>query len=180
MAATIPTKEPESIVAGDTLKFDITLADYPAGDGWTLKYNLVNKDGTIQFSSTANGDDHRINVAFGTTANWVPGWYTMVGYVTNQTEQFQLFHPTRIEVLPNPASAENRDTRSVYQKILYLMEAAMLSGASRETAEVSAEGVTVRWKDGNDFLTRLNWVKSQVNATNGKSKRILTRFSSPR
>jgi hypothetical protein len=177
VAAVIPIKEPESIIAGDTLKFDITLADYPAGDGWTLSYNLVNKDGSYPFSSTANGNDHRVNVAIATTANWVAGFYTLTGYVSNGTERYQVFPPARVEILRDPSLTDAADTRSIYQKILDLMEAAMLSGASRETAEVSAEGVTVRWKDGNDFLTRLNWVKSQVNASNGKSKRILTRFS---
>lgn len=180
MAATIPTKEPESIVAGDTLKFNIDLADYPAGDGWTLKYNLVNASGTIQFQSSASGNTHAINEAFGTTANWVTGFYTLTGYVTNGTEQYQVYPPTRIEILPNPASAENRDTRSISQKIVDLMEAAMLTGASRVTSEVEAEGVRVKWKDSTDFLAQYNFHKSQVNASNGKSKRHLTRFSAPR
>jgi len=38
MAATIPTKEPLTIRAGDTIKWKRSIDDYKASDGWTLKY----------------------------------------------------------------------------------------------------------------------------------------------
>ena len=36
----------QEIIAGDTLDFSVTVPDYPATDGWTLKYRL-----TPQFST---------------------------------------------------------------------------------------------------------------------------------
>lgn len=44
MSVTVPTTEPESVVAGDTWTWKRLLADYPAGT-YTLKYRLINAVG---------------------------------------------------------------------------------------------------------------------------------------
>ena len=40
MAADIPTKEPLTIRAGDTIEWTKSIDDYKASDGWTLKYSF--------------------------------------------------------------------------------------------------------------------------------------------
>ena len=65
--ASIPTTEPETITAGDSLTWKRTLADYPAGT-WTLKYRLINADGKIDLTATASGTDHLVSVAPDTSA----------------------------------------------------------------------------------------------------------------
>ena len=39
MAATIPTKEPLTIRAGDPIEWTKSIEDYKASDSWTLKYS---------------------------------------------------------------------------------------------------------------------------------------------
>ena len=65
--ASIPTTEPETITAGDSLTWKRTLADYPAGT-WTLKYRLINADGKIDITATASGTDHLVSVEPATSA----------------------------------------------------------------------------------------------------------------
>ena len=55
MAATIPTKEPLTIRAGDTIKWTKSLDDYIASDGWTLSYSFRGTGGMIDITSTADG-----------------------------------------------------------------------------------------------------------------------------
>jgi hypothetical protein len=56
MTAPVPTTEPASVVAGDTLTWKRTLADYPAGT-WTLKYRLINSAGKFDITATAERTD---------------------------------------------------------------------------------------------------------------------------
>ncbi len=118
MAAEIPTNEPEVIFAGDTLKFDKTLADYPASGGWSLIYYLVNEEQNYNFTSSANGSDHRVNIAKGTTADYVPGVYQFTGYAVSTTERTKVFGSVSIEIKPNPANGEASETRSQARRTL--------------------------------------------------------------
>ena len=70
MSQNIPTSEPESLVAGDTVTWQKTLSDYPASDGWVLSYRLINAAGNIDITSSASGDDHLVSVAATATAGW--------------------------------------------------------------------------------------------------------------
>jgi hypothetical protein len=63
MAATVPTKEPLTIRAGDTIEWTKSIDDYKASDGWTLSYSFRSASGTIDITSTADGDDHAVCIA---------------------------------------------------------------------------------------------------------------------
>ena len=65
----IPTNEPSTIIAGDTIRWLKTLTDYPASDGWVLGYTLVNAAARLVLGSTAQGDSHLVNVSATTTAS---------------------------------------------------------------------------------------------------------------
>ena len=55
MAATVPTKEPLTIRAGDTIEWTKSINDYKARDGWTLKYAFRGSAGTIDITGSADG-----------------------------------------------------------------------------------------------------------------------------
>lgn len=112
MAQSIPTREPASVVAGDTVAWTITLADYPASDGWVLKYRLINAAGKIDITSAASGDDHAVSVAAATSALWVSGTYAWQAYVEKALERYTTGSGS-IVVQPNlAAQATSYDTRS--------------------------------------------------------------------
>jgi len=70
MAATIPTKEPLTIRTGDTIEWIKNTDDYKASDGWTLRYSFRGTGGTIDITSTADGDDHAISIAPATSTTY--------------------------------------------------------------------------------------------------------------
>lgn len=106
------------IVAGDTLKPSaVTLADYPADDGWVLSYRLTPRAATataITFDATAVGSDHQVTVPAATTANWAPGAYTCTAWVALSGERFAVpSEGGQVQIAPNPATLPvGTDTRS--------------------------------------------------------------------
>lgn len=82
MAAT-STREPLLLVAGDTISFTRTLPDYPATDGWSLKYEIRGGAQAIEFTSVASGAAHQVKVEEDVTATWLPGDYTIAGFAIN-------------------------------------------------------------------------------------------------
>lgn len=124
MPTPIPTTEPLTLRAGDSVRWTRTLADYPAGDGWALSYVLVSASARINIVSAADGDDHAVTLAAATTAAYAPGAYTWAAYVTKDADRYTL-GSGRIEVLPDLAAAglTAHDGRSHARKVLEALEA---------------------------------------------------------
>jgi len=121
MAATTPTTEPSAFSAGSTLKFKISLADYLATDGWTLKYSLVKSGQRYDISASADGSDHLVNVPYGTTAGYTPGEYEFVSFVEKAGERFEIKRGS-IEIKANPTTG-TADPRSHAKKTLDALDA---------------------------------------------------------
>lgn len=117
-----------SLAAGDTLKFSVTLAAYPATAGWTLHYRLTPRSGgsARTFDATASGDDHQVNVPAATSATWVAGDYTCGAWVTNVAgERYTIASESgQVVVQADPASlAAGVDTRSTAELSLAAVQA---------------------------------------------------------
>lgn len=122
MAAPTPTTEPSTLIAGDTATWQITLANYPATDGWALAYTLINATSKITFNSAAAGSDHAVNVAAATTAAWAAGTYTWRAQATMGALAYTVATGT-ITVQPAFGAAATLDARSHARKALDAVEA---------------------------------------------------------
>lgn len=143
MAATIPTREPEEIQAGDTLKFTITLADYPADDGWTLTYRLTSATAQIAaFAASADGSSHAVSVAATTTADWAAGLYELRGQVEKSGEKYTT-HVSNVQVLADlmADNASGNDQRTHARKALSNVETAIeaLASGTNQTFVINGE-----------------------------------------
>jgi len=87
VAADIPTTEPDVLNVGDTWKWTKTLADYPASV-WTLTYRFKSATGGFEITATASGDDHAVNVPYGTTEGYAAGFYSWVASVLAAGERY--------------------------------------------------------------------------------------------
>lgn len=144
MAIDIPTTEPARIRAGDTVTWRKSLADYPATDGWTLYYRLINSAGKFDITCTADGADHLVEVSKTTSATYTAGDYSLIAWVANATERITL-DPMRITVLPNVAAeATGYETRSQAKQMLDAIDAALLSLSSGERLAVVQAEVAAR------------------------------------
>jgi hypothetical protein len=148
MSAPIPTTEPQTIVAGDTLAFTKTFPNYTPGDGWTLNYSLQGKTlagsfsaSPITFASSTNtGSVWSISVAKSTTDDWAPGDYRFTAYVTGGTSERYTVGTGDIKVLPDPSAAV---PTSHAVRTLALIEAAMEGRIPRGLEQTIIDGQTL-------------------------------------
>lgn len=123
MAPPIPTGEPEQLVAGDTWKWQRSVPDYPATDGWTLSYALRGA-ASIDFDATPDGtgSGYTITVAAGKTAVLVEGTYEWVAWVANTAGERYTVGSGRVAVLANFAKLSGADRQHHVERALALIE----------------------------------------------------------
>jgi hypothetical protein len=139
---TTPTAEPASINAGDTAKWLKTLADYPAGDGWVLSYELVSAAQRYTFSATASGNDHLVTVPAATTAGWAAGGYEFRARASKAGEVYTVASG-RITVKPLFSAAV--DARSQARKTLEAINATLEGRSTSATAEYEIAGRRLKY-----------------------------------
>lgn len=110
-----PLTEPSEIRSGDTIKWrreDLT-GDYPASDGWSLEYHLVNTSGQIDIIAAAyQTDAFLITITAADSAAFAAGTYKWTSKVINGAEKYSDRLGT-IEILPDLEAADSGlDTRS--------------------------------------------------------------------
>ncbi len=141
MTASIPKKEPDSFVAGDTVKWTKYLSDYLPSDGWTLKYIFVSDAAQETVTGTDNGDgSHLLTIAAATSAGYAAGIQYWQAYVTDGTDRYKVAEG-RVEVKPDFESQTNGyDARSHIKKVLDALEATILGKASKDQMSYSIAG----------------------------------------
>lgn len=164
MTQTVQTSVPESVTAGDTIQWTITLPDYLASDGWVLKYRLINVAGKIDITSTPDGDDHAIEVTALTSATWAAGSYDYQAYVDGVSSQRKTIETGRIIIKPNLANEANGyDNRTASRKLLDQLDADMAAyGNKAYTQEYEISGRRMKFLNPGEFLAFRNKVRSEV------------------
>ena len=78
-------REPIAVAAGDTIEWCRWIPEYSSGTGCFLDYEIRGADQPISFQSTPAQDNigHRIIVAAGVSALWLPCDAYMAGYAVN-------------------------------------------------------------------------------------------------
>ena len=162
MAQSPATREPASVVAGDTVTWSKALADYPASAGWTLNYRLINAAGKIDIAASASGDSHLVLVAAATTAAWKAGSYAWQAYVTKATERYTVGSGS-IVVKPDLTAPSALDTRSAARQTLDLLDAAMVArGSQAWTQEYEIAGRRMKFTSASDFMAYRSKVVAEV------------------
>lgn len=152
MVQTIPTKEPASVVAGDTIQWKRSLPDFLASAGWALNYRLINAAGRIDITSTADGDDHSISVAAADSQGYAPGSYTWTAYVTKDQDRHTIGSGTMVVKPDLAAQTSGYDTRSHAVKTLEAIEAVIEGRATQSHLSYSIMGREMRFIEVSDLL----------------------------
>lgn len=97
------TKEPESFVAGDTVKWKKCLASYKASDGWQLAYAIVGAS-AININASADGDDHLVTITAASSGAYAAGTYKWIATVTKDDERYTVGEGY-FDIKPNLANA---------------------------------------------------------------------------
>lgn len=136
MAPTIPTSVPETIVAGDTVKFKRSYADYPASESWTAKLALRGVTTFADVEATVDGSEFLFTIpatlsgSGNSTDELAAGTYHWDIFVEKAGERYTVERGT-MGVLANLSAATTHQAHA--EKMITILEAA-LSG--RLTADI--------------------------------------------
>lgn len=178
----------ESIIAGDTLDFTVEVGDYPACDGWTLKYRLTPRftspvQAPIVLTAATNADGKRYDVQVGpaTTAAYAAGYYSVARWVekagARQTLSgllgAELGGPIgQLKVFADPAlTAQGFDSRSQARKAVDDLKAALATfHATRGRVKSYTIGNrSMEFETSEEILTMLNfWLRELAHEEAGE------------
>ena len=172
MAHTVPASVPAALRAGDTATWQRALADYPASEGWTLDYILVNAAGQIAIAADA---DHLVEVSAATTALWIAGTYSWQERASLAGKTYTTATGS-VEVLANLAAATSGiDVRTHAQRTLAALEAWIeshdLAVAKYAIGDRSLDSIPIA-----DLLKLRDTYRKEVRGQSGKSGRVYMRF----
>lgn len=182
--AQTPTFEPATIQAGDTVRWQRDLSDYPASDGWVLNYRLINAAVKIDVVATAEGDSHLIVISAATCAAYAAGEYTWVATVTRAGERYTVGQGT-ITIKPDWAAASTgADARTPAAKALADLRSALLQwlSTSGHVSEYEIAGRRMRFASAQDIRERIAIAEREVaresTVASGQTgaRRVLVRF----
>lgn len=160
-----PTLEPDTITAGDSLTWTRTFTDYPATDGWTLKYCLTNASARIDIAAAASGSAYLVNVPTATTAAYAAGVYDWVSWLERPGQRITLLRG-RITVKPDFAATPNYDARSFARKVLESLQAAALdyiSKGSGHVQEYKIAGREMKFRSNQELQDQIDYWQNKVN-----------------
>jgi len=173
---------PNKITKGVTLKWSVTLKDYPAS-AWTLKYVLISPNDKKEIIAVANGDDYDLTISMGASSAYTAGRYDWQAYVTNGTERYFISSGTT-KVIEDYASQLNYDGRSQLEQIVDAINAYLLGNATEDQQKVRFNDREIQRYDRSELLLLRSQLKRDLKAeqienglSTGTAKtKIRTRF----
>lgn len=117
------TSIPATITAGDSVAITLTLADYPASDGWSVSWALAGPS-VLTVTSTADDDDHLLDATIAQTSALTAGLYEWTLRATLSTYS-RVFSTGRITIDPDLASAGDGDFTSWEETTIVVLRAAI-------------------------------------------------------
>ena len=153
------TKEPTEIQAGDSIAWTRYLSGFPASAGWLLKYAFRGPE-SADFESTADGDDHLVDLDSTDTAI-APGEYIVQGFVVKGADRKTVFSG-RVQVLPDLASAADFDPRSFAVKTLAAIEAVLAGTATRSQKKQKFDDTELEYSTLRELMEARTKLKREV------------------
>lgn len=187
MAYTAPTREPDTFIAGDSVSWKRSSADFPSTDGWTLSYIFTaNGQSAITVTCTASAPDYLASISPTVSATFSASLWFWTARVSNGTDTHTVA-TGRVNVTANPATS-TADPRSLVKRTLDAIQAAILGAASKDELSLSVDGLALSYRSLDElsrleirYQARYNRELSAERAARGLSdgSNINTRFTRP-
>ena len=183
------TYEPSELVAGDTLAFELSLSDYPS-QTWTLTYYLrASGLPPIEFTSSASGTSHTVDVPASTTETWAAGSYNWTCRAWKADGTKSTVRTGIMAIKPNPAAEADHDPTSWARQCLELCKVALKELADKPEVQLTfPDGRSVTYRNSGEVWAQMKKFQAEVDAEDqaeliakGLSPRnkIMVRFTSP-
>lgn len=137
------TALPSAIRAGTTVKYQRSLADYPAS-AWTLKLTLAGKS-VLTVTAGEDGDTFEVTLTAAETATLAAGRYQWIERIENAgaTEKYDVASGS-LNVLLNLATAAAGDARSKNEILLEALDAALLGKATADQLAIQVHNRSIQ------------------------------------
>lgn len=147
LAPSVPTSEPTGFVAGDTVQWLRTVADYPAADGWTLKYQIKGETVAIPdiVATTDPSGAYAVTIAASISDDFTDGGtFRLFGWVVNvgATERHTVYD-SWITIEPNVAALTSAQLQSQAVADLAVIDAAIAGRLSSDLQDYEIRGTAV-------------------------------------
>lgn len=160
-----PMPAPTSLRAGDSAAWTESLPDYPASDGWTLKYRILWRAGApVDFSASASGDDYAVSLAAADSAAWTPGPATLVRWLEQGADRVTIGRQP-IEILPDLTVATEFDGRTTSERGLDDARAALAAYTASgrgHVEEYEVAGRRLRFRAVQDIKDLITHYEAEV------------------
>lgn len=166
MAAAVPSSEPTTIIAGDTIPWTKSLPDYLASDGWILSYAFRLENGAgvqdvIAVTLPGSTTDFSASITATQSAAMKPGTWVFAAYVTKGSERYRIAAGT-VVVLPNLAKVDSStDLRSPAKRAFDNAQAAWEAVKLGQT--VTLNGRTYSQHNLTSLITYVDRCRSDYN-----------------
>ncbi len=180
---TVKLNLPAQITSGDSIDITDTVSEYTAADGWTLTYSLSDGENQYQFSSTANGQSHDVDVTAAATTEWAPGKYRWQATVAKAAQRFTVGRGF-VTIRPDFGNSAT-DPRHHVEIVLDAIESTLEGRATQDQQALSISGRSVTRMPIEDLLKFRDRYKSELNQIKaaeriaqglGSGKKIMVRF----
>lgn len=154
---TVLEKEPDKIIAGDTLLFkrlDLA-ADYPtASYSLSYKARLEGAGSTvITINATGSGDVYSVSVPASTTASYTAGVYHWAAYITRTSDNARITIGTGTWTVEANKATATTDPRSHAKIMLDKIESLLQGRADSDVASYSINGRSLNKLSPADLIT---------------------------
>jgi hypothetical protein len=169
----IPTK----ITAGTSVSWAVSLADFPATEGWTLTYTLVSSGEQLQAVSAPDGAAHLFEIPYTTTYDWPAGTYAWQAHVARDAERY-LIASGSVEIVADYAEAsDGLDTRTWLDTAISALQASISGRASKTQLSQAVSGVQIQHMTLGEQQNALDRLLDKRRAQRGKwLKTVKSRF----
>lgn len=141
MAREIPTTEPSTLYAGDTVQWTKTFSDYPKSDGWSLAYSFRGPTALATATAAVNPSDaagYLITIAASDTVLLSAGVYRWTAKVTKGAEVYTVGRGTvAVELTAGAAVTSHAES------MVTLLEAAIAGRIAGDVQSYTIGGRTV-------------------------------------
>ena len=165
---------PKQIRAGDDYLILISIPDFSSVD-FDLGIRILNQSTSLTFAPTANANvtgSFDLSISSDFTQNLEKGLYQVIGQLTNKTTaKKSTVIDQAIEVLPNLINVASNDFRTAAQKLLEILDQALLKhGSQAYVQSYSLSGRAMQFKSHKEFMDFRNQIKAEANQDTRKQQ----------
>ena len=176
--------EPTEMTAGFNYSWTETINDYPADQGWKLKYLFLKSDSKFTITSQADGSKHLINITAAVSKDYKSGFYQVTKYMENSDASIKYkFSTLNITIKPDPVSAseQGEETRSFARQMLNAIEALEQNRATKLQQSFTIAGRSIVYLTPDELIKWKLHYKNIAFAEEGKSanRKMLSVFKNP-